>query len=240
MELITRTLYKLQDIKSKVCDLKKLEVFKDQKNIDLLYKFNQYLEDRTSIKMERLFKLRCSEIDNIIKKYDVKSIIEIGTGRTTFFFNLYNGVETTSYEQDAEWKLLIENFYNDEGLRVPDIQLENVIKYKNGGKFEKINESQCDLLYIDGPYVPKKGRHETFTGKPAYYDWETISKTQKPKIIMIEGRTDTADAILESDIIADYDFKGELTWALQRNKILHQANLKRHSVFTLKEARINQ
>ena len=68
MELIQRALYKLQDIKSKTCDLKKLEVFKDQKNIDLLYKFNQYLEDKTSIKMERLFKLRCSEIDKIIKK----------------------------------------------------------------------------------------------------------------------------------------------------------------------------
>ena len=53
---------------------------------------------------------------------------------------------------------------------------------------------------------------------------------------MIEGRTDTADAILESDIIASYNFKGE-----QRGRCREASFLQRTSKgtqYSLKEAQI--
>ncbi|HRE15471.1 MAG TPA: hypothetical protein PLW86_00170, partial [Rhodocyclaceae bacterium] len=87
----------------------------------------------------------------------------------------------------------------------------------------------------DGPYINRSsGKFATRTGKPIYYDYEHVFEAGLPKIIMVEGRTDTVDAILASPHAREYDFHGELTWALERGRYLHALRLSRHSIFIRK------
>jgi len=199
--------------------------------------FNAELKSLTNTKLEPHFKLRCTEIYDIVEKYDVKTIVEIGTGRTTFLFNIISGVNCISVEQDKGWFEIIDRVLRKHSLNA-EIFLSSVSAYKNGARFDELPFVEPDLLYIDAPYFQKdeqKKGFETFTGKPAYYDFETyFARGVFPKIIMIEGRTDTADEILNSDFSSKYNFEGEFIFCVQRKRYFSSIKLLRHSVFVLK------
>lgn len=212
--------------------MEQIHVFSGQE----FYRFDKYLADKTNTRLEPLYQLRLQEIDQMLNKYDVKSVREMGAGRTTFFFNLYPGLDVVSYEQDEYWRDVLLSFYKESGSSPPPkIVCGDVECYKNGGRFVSLHDTRCDLLYIDGPYVNRKSEElVTHTGKPVYYDFERILETHLPKVIMVEGRTDTVDALLNSPYAENYNFYGELTWALQRNRYLQALRLNRHSIFVLK------
>ena len=65
--------------------------------------FNDDLEKLTGTKLELYFKLRCNEIFKIIQKFNIKTVIELGTGRSTYLFNCFNNIEVFSVEQNIEW-----------------------------------------------------------------------------------------------------------------------------------------
>ena len=199
------------------------------------YKFNQDLEKKTNTLQEKFFYLRFFEIYRIIKKYKIKSVLEIGTGRTTFIFNNFKNLKVISMEQDKNWEKKIRNSLNKYKI-IPKIIFEKVIEYKKGAKFKSIPNFNPDLMYIDGPYLKYKiKKFKTFTNKPAYYDFETLFKKKIfPKIIMIEGRTDTVDEIKNSFGSKKYKFIGEFTYNMQRKKYFSALKLKRHSLFILK------
>lgn len=229
--------------------LKRLFIFKsvitfdpfigNKKYKSLFKKFNNQLQERTNTKLDRYYKLRFHEINSIIRKYKIQNVLELGTGRTTFIFNIIPGVQCVSVEQDQKWLKTIDNLLNQFGINA-NINSSSVSEYKNGAKFDELPVLEPDLLYIDAPYFKKKGNSkwggfETYTGKAAYYDFESFFKKDIfPKIIMIEGRTDTADAILSTDFSKKYDFIGEFIYCIQRKKYLSSLNFSRHSIFILK------
>ena len=93
------------------------------------------------------------------------------------------------------------------------------------------------MLYIDGPYIKAKSKQsfDTFTGKAAYYDFETLfSRGLFPRIIMIEGRTNTADAICSSVHASKYIFHGEFIHSVERGRWLSACRFQRHSIFIRK------
>lgn len=199
-------------------------------------RFNEYLSDETGTRLESLYQLRFHEIAAALDRYGIKTVYEMGSGRTTYLFNLYPGLEVVSYEQDEMWRETLLRYFRDARLPVPDIRISGVERYGKGGRFAELEAKQCDLLYIDGPYVERAGeRFSTHTGKPAYHDFETIFEVGLPRVIMVEGRTDTVDEILASPHCENYNFAGELTWALERNRYLHALRLNRHSVFVRKQ-----
>lgn len=232
---IDKLFWRMQYEKSKRVALGQLSVFSDPDSAVSFFQFDKHLREKTNTQLEPLYQLRFQEIDRVLRRYDVKSVLEIGTGRTTFFFNLYPRLDVVSYEQDKRWRDILLAFYNESALSPPRIVSSKIENYKNGARFVSQKDNRCDLLYIDGPYVNcNSGKFPTYTGKPAYYDFERVLEAKFPKIIMIEGRTDTVDAFLESSYAANYDFYGELTWALERNRYLHALRLNRHSIFVRK------
>lgn len=232
MNIINRIFWRMQYEKSKKIPLDKIHAFYDPKNLDVFFRLDQYLTEKTKTRLESLYRLRLREIDQVICRYGVKSVREMGAGRTTFFFNLFREVDVISYEQDDNWRKLLLEFYEENDLPAPRIEGGPVEKYRNGGRFVSLEDTRCDLLYIDGPYVNQRGgKLNTHTGKPAYYDFERVLDAGLPKVIMVEGRTDTVDAILASSYAHEYDFSGELTWALERSRYLHALRLSRHSIF---------
>jgi hypothetical protein len=199
--------------------------------------FNDSLKKLTDTKLEPLYKLRFYEIYNIVKKHNIKSIVEMGSGRTTFVFNIIQNVKCVSIEQDKNWFNTIDGLLKTSGINA-EISVSSVSEYENGARFDELPNLEPDLLYIDAPYFRKEGQKKGFathTGKAAYYDFETFfSRGVFPKVIMIEGRTDTADAILKSEFSNKYDFVGEFTYCIQRKKYLSSLTFSRHSIFTLK------
>ena len=211
---------------------------KNSKYSQYFSSFNSELKALTNKNLEPHFKLRFREISEIVEKYDVKTIVEIGTGRTTFIFNIISGVRCVSVEQDKKWFETLDGLLKKSGVNA-EICVSSVSEYKNGARFNELPPIAPDLLYIDAPYFKKDGNNkgfDTFTGKPAYYDFETyFLRNVFPKVIMIQGRTDTADAILNSNFANKYDFVGGFVFCVQRKKYLSSLRFSRHSIFTLKQ-----
>ena len=131
------------------------------------YNFNNFLEKNTGYKIQKFYKYRYFEIMKLIEKYHIKSVIEIGTGRTTLIFNNILKIKSKSFEQDKKWIDLLEKFDKKWSIIFKEVEV-----FKNGGRLKGIKKQYSDLLYIDGPYINKK--FKTFTTKPAYYDFESI------------------------------------------------------------------
>lgn len=233
--MLKRLFWRMQYEKSKRVSFDRIPAFAGPEGAAGFHRFDNYLTERTNTRLELLYRLRLQEIDQMLRRYGVKSVREMGSGRTTYFFNLYPGLDVVSYEQDEHWRDVLLAYYKESGLPPPRIVRSDVERYKKGGRFVSLQDKQCDLLYIDGPYVDRSsGDLASHAGKPVYYDFEQILETHLPKIIMVEGRTDTVDELLGSPYAANYDFRGELTWALERNRYLHALRLSRHSIFVLK------
>jgi hypothetical protein len=235
MKVLKRMLWRMQYEKSKRIVIDRIPVLATAEGVAGFHRFDQYLTAKTNTRLEPLYRLRFQEIDEVVRRYSVQSVREMGSGRTTYLFNLYPGLDVISYEQDERWRDVLLAFYLEAGLPPPRIVRGDVERYKNGGRFVSLQDTKCDLLYIDGPYVDRRrGELPTHTGKPVYYDFERVLDVHLPKVIMVEGRTDTVDELLRSPYAEHYDFRGELTWALERNR-LHQAlRLARHSIFIRK------
>lgn len=233
--VLKRLFWRMQYEKSKGIVLEHIPAFANPGGLTSFFQFDEYLTAKTGTRLEPLYRLRMQEIDQMLRRYGVKSVREMGSGRTTFFFHLFPELDFVSYEQDERWREILLAYYAESDLPPPRIVSSDVESYKNGARFVSLVDAQCDLLYIDGPYVnPSAGKLPTHTGKPAYYDFERVLEAGLPKIIMVEGRTDTVDALLKSPFAADYDFCGELTWALERNRYLHALRLSCHSIFIRK------
>jgi hypothetical protein len=202
----------MQHEKSKRIELARIPVFAGPEGATGFYRFDSYLAEKTHTALEPLHKLRLQEIDSMLRRYKIERVCEMGSGRTTYFFNLYPGLHVVSYEQDERWKKTILAYYEEAGLPPPDIVCSPVEHYKHGGRFARFQNVKCDLLYIDGPYVapaPDNGTRQM--GKPVYYDFERVFEVCLPKIIMVEGRTTTVDELLATSHITKYKFHGELT-----------------------------
>jgi hypothetical protein len=237
MSILNKTLWRLQQYKSNRIALHAIQALSEPKVVADFLRFDLFLTEATKTRLEPLFRLRLLELDRLIRRHAVRSICEMGSGRTTFFFNLFRDIDVVSYEQDERWRLLLLEFHATHGLRLPRIVASQVEHYRDGGRFVAIENRPCDLLYIDGPYVGSApGKLPTHTGKPAYFDFERVLEAGLPKLIMVEGRTDTVDAILASPYSRHYAFQGELTWALERGRYAHAARLRRHSIFVVKNA----
>jgi hypothetical protein len=232
ISLINRLLWGLQARKSRKISLEEIPAFKNGRAIESFFQFDNYLAERTGTVLEPLHRLRFMEINTVVRNYDVNDVIEMGSGRTTYFFNTLLKLNVVSYEQDEKWAELILEYFKKQALPPPKILLSEVESYNGGARFSEVLDTKCDLLYIDGPYFGSGRKScETVTGKPAYFDFETILQHHLPKVIMLEGRTDTADALLNSEYIEEYKFGGELTWHLERGKYSGSRALRRHSTF---------
>tara|TARA_Y100000991_G_scaffold194254_1_gene162772 strand:- start:1251 stop:1973 length:723 start_codon:yes stop_codon:yes gene_type:complete len=235
---LSKLLYKNYYYKNKRIKLSDIKTLNYNNNLRRFESANQILLSQTNTKLESYYKLRLLEIEKIVERYAIKKIIEFGSGRTTIFFNFLkekNKISVKTYEQDTKWKKILVAVGKEINITRMNICVRPVTEYKEGGKFTNIDKEAVDLLYIDGPYINRYKKFLTFTFKPIYYDfYEFLQRKFIPKVIMIEGRTDTVDEILNSDQVSNYFFKGEFAWSMQRKNYFQAIAAKRHSIFIRK------
>lgn len=134
--------------------------------------FDENLIKETKTKLDPQYKLRYSEILYYITKYKVENVVEIGTGRTSFIFNIISGIKCISIEQDKDWLRKITSILKSFEIK-HSIKFSNVVNYKNGIRFSNLPLLNPDLLYIDGPDGPdgpynKKDKKKKRNFKPLH------------------------------------------------------------------------
>lgn len=177
-----------------------------------------------------LYVAKCSEVLELLETHRPRSVMELGSGRTSVLFATYakkNGAKYLAYEQDPWWIDLM-NRVIDHLCKSRPVEHSEIEKLREGGRFCREIPSDADFIYVDAPFVPGKS-FPTFTGKAAYLDVPRhLATGHRPKVIAVDGRTDSVDAIRK---FHGYAFSGSLDWARERGVLSHALRPMRHSVF---------
>ena len=186
--------------------------------------------------IDRRYIAKCVDLVGLLGRIKPRSIVEMGSGRTSIIFGAWASVHQipyTAFEQSENWCAVVNQRLADMGIR-PAVEFVDVeIVQDKGGQFVRSIPLEADMIYVDAPAVTKVSEYQTFTKKPAYFDVPRyLTSGGRPRAIVVDGRTDTVDLILS--LARDYDFRGEYAWAKQRNKLFAGLQLNRHSVFLRK------
>jgi len=173
---------------------------------------------------------KCWELLQLLQTHRAKFLAEMGSGRTSLLFAAYaskHGARYISYEQDPRWRDLI-NELTARLCRSTPVELMEVEPLPQGGRYRCGIPPEVDFIYVDAPHVPGRS-FPTFTGKAAYMDVPLLlASGQRPRVIVVDGRTDTVDEIMKFD---GYEFAGSWDWARERAIVSHAMRPMRHSVF---------
>ena len=156
------------------------------------------------------------EIKNLCTKYDIKSVLELGTGSSSVVFEKIN-INCKHIEESFEWWKLVENMINKEKI---NFQICNKITEGDKEYYDHEIEETFDLIYIDGPLLTSK-----FS---ICYDIFKIKEKYLPKLILVDMRLRTVNSIIKrlSDI---YDV--QLSDIFKRTPKL---NFQYHTIFVRK------
>jgi hypothetical protein len=175
---------------------------------------------------------KAADLLRLLEAERPRSIVELGSGRTTAAFAAYAdryGAELVAFEQDPVWSEWVHRALAPITSRRP-VRLVDVQVLPVGAAFAEPIPPGADFVYVDAPHVPRAVPFPTFTGKPAYLDVPRfLAAGGRPQLIVVDGRTDTVDAIRE--VASGYDFEGDYGWAAERGNVRHALRLARHSTF---------
>lgn len=235
-----KTLYKAYSF---VQNRRFLKIISNNRNsynkiMDYIKLFNK----KTNYKKSPELKWRLADLVNKLENNNIKNIVEIGSGRSSLFFNFYKKIkkidECKSIEQNLDFSKFMNDFFNQIDLDCNLIDSKYVSTESGGYLDHKL--SNCDLLYIDGPEDETKFKrnksYNTYTGKAEFSDaLNYLKKGFLPKLIIFDGRIDSVDLILNSKFLNYYKFKGSFRWAFTHNNFFHLIQFNRHSIFELKK-----
>ena len=151
----------------------------------------------------------------VLRKVKPLRIVEIGSGTSTGIFADYihkqSGGSLLSLDESAKWAELTLAGLVKAGLApIRGIELKIVTRLENDrGSFLDISlPSEIDLLYIDGPSVMTRNGVETANQDIIRH----LNAGHRPGAIMVDGRTETVDAIREHSASSEYDFVPSISY----------------------------
>jgi hypothetical protein len=201
---------------------------------DLIYKFSAYSGYNKSPELsERIVDLYLK-----IKREKIKSILEIGAGRTTVFFAYLKqkGVihELITLEQDKLFLEKVNSFIYSCGLSTRLIH-SNFIIDKNGHYLDYQPSDNLDMIYVDGPdELSRSVIYDTPDGKAICKDAVNYFKNNFfPKYIFFDGRVSSVDYTLS--FTDKYMFFPGYRWAHKKNNFIAKLHFNRHSYFKLRK-----
>jgi len=158
------------------------------------------------------------EIKTICQKYKIKKVLELGTGSSSVVFESLN-LNCLHVDENKLWWKKVSKMIGDKDLDslIKKKIIENNLVYYNLNILDEF-----DLIYIDGPSLPKKG-------KPICYDIFKINQNLLPKYIMVDMRLNTVNEIIKK--FSD-KYEVHISDVLNRNPC---KNYRYHSFFIKKE-----
>lgn len=181
--------------------------------------------------------LRLTEILDTLEATQPKCIYEMGSGRSSMIFASWakkNNVKFTALEQLEFW-LELTNEILAPISKEKHLKFSGLIEIERfGGRYKEDIPLDADFIYVDGPTISTTDNTITFLKKSCYTDTaDYLRRGGKPKAIMVEGRTESADLILAEAERAGLNFKflPGFHWAIQRNLYKDALPARHHSIF---------
>ena len=205
-----------------------------EKIYDLINEFSAYSGYNKSPELsERIVDLYLK-----IKREKIKSILEIGAGRTTIFFAYLKqkGVihELITLEQDKIFLEKVNSFIHPYALSTRLIH-SNIVIDKDGHYLDYQPANNVDMIYIDGPDdLSRSIKYDTTDGRAICKDTVNYFKNNFfAKYIFFDGRISSVDYTL---LFADkYIFFPGYRWAHKKGHFKSKLLFNRHSYFKLKK-----
>lgn len=184
--------------------------------------------------------LKLLNLYHTLKKTAPTSIIEYGTGSSTFVnasYAIENQISYQGIEESAKWAKTNRQLIPGDYAEYPDINLDQYDRVDNSINESFIStettfrpDSYFDFIFIDGPSLEVDG-----INLPQNYNTD-IDKhilIQKPRIICIDNRRSTAEYIQKS-YGEHYDYYPSDNWFFEE-KIIDPETYNYFSVFIRKD-----
>lgn len=156
------------------------------------------------------------EIKDICNKYEVSTVLELGTGSSSVVFENQN-LSCLHIEENQEWWDLVAKMINKE--KIEYLICNKVSEGKNQFYDFEINKVY-DLVYVDGPSLASKSS--------ICFDIFRVKKENLPKLIVVDMRLKTVNSIIQ-ELSEEYDV--QLSDVFKRTPKL---NFQYHSIFIKK------
>jgi hypothetical protein len=181
--------------------------------------------------------LRLTEILETLEKTEPKYIYEMGSGRSSMIFASWakkRGIDFIALEQLDFWQELTNEILAPISSGNNHLKSSDIIEIENfGGRYKENIPLEADFIYVDGPTIVVTNNTTTYLRKSCYTDVaDYIRRGGKPKVIMVEGRTESVDLIISEAEKAGLRFKllPGFHWAIQRNLYLDALSARHHSI----------
>lgn len=174
----------------------------------------------------------------ILQAVGPQSIVELGSGTTSAVFALWSqrsGASYTAFEHFEGWAKVTVQCLSEAGLvpaagRGVVCTPTQVKADQSSVGFEQPLPQGADFLYIDGPpCVLESGRKV-----PNDDATRLLDRGALPKAIVVDGRVETVDLLLNHPAIAQYRFFPGLAYCLRKRLFLQALAGREHSFFIRK------
>ena len=168
-----------------------------------------------------------------------RSIAELGSGTTSAVFALWasrNGAKYFAYEHHPGWADIAQQCLEEADLvseRAPiRVVPTRVAEGETATGFTQPIPLDVDFVYVDGPpCVLESGR------KVANDDVIRLFEAGgRPRTIVVDGRFETVDLILQHPVGQTYDFRASHEYGIHKGLWRDTLRGREHSVFQLRDA----
>lgn len=173
------------------------------------------------------------ELWHLLEKFQPRSIAEMGSGTTSAVFSLWankHRVRYVCYEHHAEWAKVSESCLREAGLIKGESPVHvipsRVSNDRKATGFVEIIPDGVDFIYIDGPPCKLENGDKVPNDDVVRY----LDAGHKPKALVVDGRLETIDLILEHNIGNTYNFTPSLVYCLRRGHYFNATTAPEHAV----------
>jgi hypothetical protein len=203
---------------------------------ELIQAYAAFKETQQSGSPRQPFKGR--DLWKILQRARPQSIIELGSGTTSAVFALWSqryGSTYYAYEHHEGWADVTNKCLQKAGLKRSDVPLIISVPTRlNSAQsevgFERNIPDDVDFVYVDGPPCTLADGRKI----PNNDVYRLLDRGMLPKTIVVDGRIETIDLLLQHPLIVRYRFSPSLDYCLRKKELIGALIGREHSVFYLK------
>jgi hypothetical protein len=176
------------------------------------------------------------DLQRILDRQQPRYIVELGSGTTTAVFSDYvrrTQAKLVTFEHDAQWAQITQlglaaaGFGDNSPVRIVGTYEGDL---KRGSGYVEPIPNEADFIYVDGPpTLVQDGCKQPNLDVVKLFD-----RGARPRCIVVDGRTETVDLILQHPSAASYNVEFEFIYAFRHGMWAKCLKFKRHTVMVTK------
>lgn len=170
--------------------------------------------------------LKARAVIRLLERHRPRFVVELGAGQSTGWFAAYaakSGARVLSFDQNAEW--LGDTLAAARQLGPVKGIVSAKIEHAAGARYTGEIPLEADFVFIDGPWAAKH--------VPCIDILNLFARGGRPKVICVDGRVATVDAIRNADLALGlgYRFRPEFIYCVRKRAWLAALAVNGQSTF---------